>query len=110
MSRWRVGRENCRRSWLLVEVEVGLDIAELAGVFTHVRSGIRSSVGLRVKTLSVQEVVFDELRVGVEAQRLMVDVPGLGVRADDHRGDAQSVSEGVDGRGNDVIVEAAPVV
>ena len=40
----------------------------------------------------------------------MVDVPSLGVGADEKAGDAQAVAEPVDLRRYDVVVEAAPVV
>jgi hypothetical protein len=46
------------------------------------RTWIGSVVGCRIDSLTAQEVVFDELEVGVEAQRLVVDVAVAGVRAD----------------------------
>jgi hypothetical protein len=58
----------------------------------------------------VQEVVLDELVVGVEGEGLVVDVPLLRVGADHQARHAQAVAVGVHGRRCDVIVEAAPVV
>ena len=48
--------------------------------------------------------------VGVEAERLVVDVALLGVRADHQPRHPQAVAVRVDRRRHDVVVEAAPVV
>src|SRR5579875_233531 len=66
-------REDQRRPGLLVEVEVFDQVAQLGGVLAYVGARVGPSVGGRVEALAVQEVVFDELDVGVEAERLVVD-------------------------------------
>ena len=60
-------------TWLLHEVEVANERAEYRLVLADVRSRIRTTIGRRIQPLSAQEIVFDELRVGVEAQGLVVD-------------------------------------
>ena len=58
-------------------------------------------------SLATKEVVFDELQVRVERERLVVNVAFLGIRADDHGRHAHAISVAVHGRRNDVVVEAA---
>jgi hypothetical protein len=94
----------------LIEVEVVDEVAEDLCVLADVRSWVGAAVGRGVQALSVEEVVFDELVVRVETQRLVVDVAVLGVRADDDRGDPQSVSVLIDLGRDDVVVEPTPVV
>src|SRR5205807_1400282 len=60
--------------------------------------------------LTVEEVVLDELVERVEAQGLVVDEAGPGVRADHQRGNAEAVSVAVDVRRANVVVASAPVV
>src|SRR5437899_12138343 len=80
-ERW-VKRKKQRRSWLLVEVEVVDEVAEDLDVFAHVGSRVRSAVGARIEPLAVQEVVLDELEVGVRTQYLVIDVALSRERAD----------------------------
>src|SRR5262245_8575552 len=95
---------------LLVEVEVPGEVPEDADPLAHGRARIRPPVRLLVESLLTQEVVLDELRVGVEAQCLVVDVALSGVRADHEPGHAQAVAVPVHHRRNDVVVKTAPVV
>src|SRR5438094_2901693 len=67
---------------LLPEVEVADEVAEDRHVLAHVGARIRAPVGGRIEPLRVQEIVLDELRVGVEAQDLVVDEPAPGVGRD----------------------------
>ena len=60
--------------------------------------------------MAAEEVVFDELHVSVEAERLVVDVPVFGVRTDDDGGHPEPIAVHVDLRWRDVVVEATPVV
>ena len=76
---------------------------------TSGRGSGRPSVA-RVEPPAAEEVVLDELRVGVEAQRLVIDVAALRVRADHDPRYAQAVTVHVDPRRHDVVVETAPVV
>ena len=94
----------------MVEVEVVHEVPEYRHVLAHHLASIRPAVGTRIQPLTLEKVVFDELGVRVEAQRLMIDVAPLGVGADDQSGNAQSVTVVVDPRRNDVVIEAAPVV
>ena len=66
--------EDQRWARRLVEVEVVGEVAEDLLVLADVGSGIGSAVGGGVDALAVQEVVLDELVVGVEAEGLVVDV------------------------------------
>jgi hypothetical protein len=94
----------------LREVEVVREVAENRQRLAHVGARVCASVRLRVEALPAQEVVFDGLRVGVEAQRLVVDVAASRVRADHDAGHAQAVAGAVDARRVEMVVEAAPVV
>src|SRR5215471_4975245 len=80
-ERGRAGRgmraQQDRRSRLLAEVEVRVQVAQDARVLADVRARVGAAVGLRVEPRSVQEVVLDELVVGVEGQDLGVDVSSL---------------------------------
>ena len=67
-------RQDQRRPRLLVEVEVGDEVAEDGRVLADVGARVGAAVGRRVEALAAEEVVLDELDVGVEAQRLVVDV------------------------------------
>ena len=97
-----------RGVWL--EVEVGGDVAEDRVVLADVGAGVGAAVGGGIEARAVDEVVLDELRVGVEAEDLVVDVALLGVRADHDPGDAEAEAVAVDDRRHDVVVEAAPVI
>src|SRR5262249_27318448 len=68
----RVEREDERGSGLRVEVEVVGEVAEDGCVLTDVWAGIGASVCLRVDARATEEVVFDELEVGVLAEDLVV--------------------------------------
>ncbi len=57
-----------------------------------------------------QEVILDELHVGVEAERLMVDVALARKWADDQSGNAQAIAVVIHRRRGHVIVETAPIV
>lgn len=90
--RLRVYRQHQRRSGYLGEVEVVDQVAKLGHVFPHVRTGVRPSVSLRVKSLTMQEIVLDKLEIGVEAQRLVVDITAFRVRTDDKSRHADTVT------------------
>ena len=77
------GRTGC---WL--KSKSFAEVAEDRDVFADGWSGVGASVGFGVEALTVEEVVFDELVVRVEAQDLVVDVARVCVRADDEAGDA----------------------
>src|SRR5215212_6711334 len=79
-------------------------------VLANERARVRPTVRRRVESLSLQEVVLDELRVRVEAQDLVVDEATPSVGRDHDRGYPQPVAVPVDDRRRDVVVEAAPVV
>src|SRR5690242_5307836 len=77
----RMKRQDQRRQWRLVEVEVAGQVAQDRTVLTYVGARVRAPVRTRVKARPTQEVVFDELVDRVKAQRLVVDEPGARVRA-----------------------------
>src|SRR5262252_1050644 len=110
----RVGRRvGGQQEWLargLTEVEVPGKGAEYRQGFPDVGTWVGAPVGLGVELRTAEEVVLDELEVGVGAEGLMVDVTLLGVRGDDQPRDAETVSVLVRRRGNHVVVEPAPVV
>ena len=89
-------RQQHRRSRRLREVEVGGEVAEDPPRSRARRARVGPAVGLGVEAPAAEEVVFDELRVRVEAQRLMIDVAALGVRADHDARHAQPVAVLVD--------------
>src|SRR5207248_11276483 len=92
----RTKREEERRPRLLVEVEVLREIAEDRLVLADVRATVGAAVGLGIEPPATEEVVLDELEVGVEAEGLVVDVALLRVGAYHERRHAQSVSLAVD--------------
>jgi hypothetical protein len=94
----------------LVEVEVCDQGAEDRDVVADGGAWVWASVGGWVEALATEEVVFDELVVGVEAECLVVDVAAPGVGADHQSGDAESVTVLIGVRGTHVVVEAAPVI
>jgi hypothetical protein len=61
--------------------------------------GDRGGCRWPVDALTAEEVVLDELEVGVEAEGLVVDEPAAGVGADDDARDPQPVAVAVHGRG-----------
>ncbi len=67
-------RKDQREPRHLREVEVAREITEYRHVLAHRRPGIGAAIGARIESLAVEEIIFDELRVGIEAQDLMVDV------------------------------------
>ncbi len=68
-----VRRQDQRWARRLREVEVGEQVAERGVVLAHVGPRVRAPVGGRVEPLPAEEVVLDELQVGVERQRLVID-------------------------------------
>src|SRR5439155_10805228 len=108
--RGRMHRQQEGRPRRLAEVEVGREVAEDRDAFAHVGSWVGTPVGAWVQPLAAEEVVLDELHVGVEAQGLVVDVTVFGVGTDNDGRNAQSVTVLVDTGWDDVVVEAAPVV
>src|SRR5204862_435904 len=99
-----------RRAGCLPEVEVVDEVAENRQALTNVGAKVRPAVRSGVEAPASEEVVLDELRVRVEAERLVIDVPAPCVGTDHDRGNAQPVTVPVDVRRVDVVVEAAPVV
>src|SRR5271166_6200574 len=78
------------------EVEIPREIAQPGGVFTHRGARIWPSIGAGVEALSVEEVVLDELEIGIEAQPLVVDVAAAGIGADHATGNPKPVAVPVD--------------
>jgi len=76
------GPQQQRGARRLAEVEVARQVTQLGRCFAHVRARIGTPVGGGIEAPAAQEVVLDELRVRVEAERLVVDVAALGVGAD----------------------------
>src|SRR5262249_35569904 len=76
----RVERQQHRRARNLAEVEVGRQVAEQRQILAHAGPGVGAAVGGGVEPGAAEEVVLDELQVGVAAERLVVDValPGVG--------------------------------
>src|SRR5579875_2175448 len=101
--------EHDRRARRLREVEVVDKVAQDGNVLAHSRTWVWTPIGCRVEALAVQEIVFDELQIGIEAERLVVNVAFSGVGADDEAGDAQAIAVFIDRRRNNVVVETAPI-
>src|SRR5581483_10071468 len=107
--RW-VGRENQGRTRRLSEIEVLQQVAELRESLADIRARVWAAIGPGVKALATEEIVFDELDVGIKAQYLVINVSLLGIGADHETGYPQAVAIFVDTWRRDVIIEAAPVV
>ena len=75
----RMDRQDQRFAGGLHEVEVFDEVAQLGRVFAYIGAWIGPPISLRVEPGPSHKVVFDELGVGVEAERLVVDEPALGV-------------------------------
>src|SRR5579884_3660351 len=106
----RVGGQDHRWSRRLGEVEVLSQVAEHWRGLAHVWTRVRTTVGPRIEPLAVEEVVLDEPQVGVVAQRLVIEVPVLGVGADHQPRYPDPQAELVDAGRYHVVVEATPVV
>lgn len=117
-------RSALRRSWprrriegqhqgptrCLREIEIAGEIPQDGDVFAHCWAWVGPSICLWVKTLTVQEIVFDEFQVGIETKCLVIDVSLLCVRADDNAGNAQTIAILVHLWRDDMIVKAAPII
>src|SRR5437868_4254762 len=68
--RLRMDREDHRASRLLIEVEVGNQIAEVAGGVADVGSRIGGDIGRRVDQLPDQVKMIAALGIGIDAQLL----------------------------------------
>src|SRR5437016_6426064 len=79
-------RQEHRLARPLVEVKVLDQVAEDARLLAHRRPRVGSAVGLGVEALPAEEVVLDELQVGVETERLLVDVAPASVGTDHQAG------------------------
>src|SRR4249920_1265543 len=66
----------------LGEVELVREVTELRGVLPHGRPRVGPPVGQRVEPLAAQESILDQLEIGVERQRLVIDVAATRPRAD----------------------------
>ena len=106
----RSRREDQRRPRRPGEVELAEQVTENRRVLAYVGARVRPAVVGRVEALAAQEPVLDERGVRVEAERLVVDVPGPRPRADQQPRHPQAVALLVHGGRCDVVVEAAPVV
>jgi hypothetical protein len=63
-----------------------------------------------IEALAIQEQVLDQLQVGIEGQRLVIDRARPDPRADRETRDPEPVAVHVDLRRDDVIAESAPVI
>src|SRR5262249_62129739 len=97
--------EDQRLARLLLEVEVADEGAEDRLVLANLGTRVGTPVRRRVQPLAAEEVVLDELRIGVEAERLMVDEATARIGADHEPRHAQPVAEPVDVRRHDVVIE-----
>src|SRR5262249_57507740 len=77
---------------------------------TDAGPAVGAAVGGGIEPGAAEEVILDELQVGVAAERLVVDEAPPGVRGDDDPRDPQAVAVLVDRRGRHMVVEAAPVI
>ena len=80
----RVGGQQQRREGGLAEIEVLGQVAQDRLVLADVGPGIWAPIGRGIKPGAAEEVVLDELQVGVAAVCLVVDVTPPGVGRDDH--------------------------
>ncbi len=103
-----LSRNGFRGFWL--KLNSRRQVAEHRHVLADRRPRVGPPVRRRVEPQTAEEVVLDELGVGVEAQDLVVDEAAPRVRRDQERGHPQAVAVLVDRRRHDVVVETAPVV
>src|SRR5580704_18524462 len=75
--RGRVGRQEHRRARRLVEVEVLVHVAQNLLVLADVGSRVGTAICRGVQSRTAEEVVLNELEVGIAAEDLMVDVAVL---------------------------------
>ena len=106
----RVGIQQDRRPQRLAEVEVLGQVAEDRLVLTHIRPGVGAAVGQRIEAAAAEEIVLDELQVGVAAEGLVVDEPFFRVRGDHDGRHPQAVAVLVHRRGHHMVIETAPVI
>src|SRR5207302_1540890 len=81
------GRKHHRWARALAEVEIGDEIPETGVVLPDVGPGVGPAVGAWVEPGAAEEIVLDELEVGVERERLVVDESAPGVWRDDETRD-----------------------
>src|SRR5207253_3778997 len=94
----RVQRHQLRLAGVLREVELADEVAEQLCVLADDGARVGPAVRLWVEPLAAEEVVFDELQVGVERECLVVDVAVAGPGADQEAGYTQPVALPVDRR------------
>src|SRR5581483_10234054 len=92
------------------EIKIVFQIAELRYILAHIGTRIGASVRARVNALSTQANILDEFEIRVKAQRLVVNEPVLGIRADDQPRHAQPISILIYLRRRDMIVKPAPII
>src|SRR6266481_2322864 len=68
----RSGLQNQRLPCRKRKIKVIDQIAKLGNAFSNGGSGIGASIGLRVDTLPVEEIVLNKLEIRIETKRLMV--------------------------------------
>src|SRR5579871_4730972 len=81
-----------RRPRRLGEVEVLHQVTQDSDVLTDRRSPVGSAIGRGIQALTLDKHVLDELEVGIEAQRLMIDESLLCVWANYQCWHAQSIA------------------
>ena len=106
-SGYGVGSRMSGGSGACVKSNSSSQIAELGQVLTDRRPAVLAIAG---QPLTAQEPILDQLQVGVERERLVVDHASARERRHHERGDAQAVAVAIGERGLHVVVEAAPVV
>src|SRR5262245_29980706 len=110
LEKARLARQHHRRPRSLLEVEVGDEVAEQRRVLANGRTWIGTAVSGRIQPLAFEKVVLDELRIGVEAQDLVVYEAASRVRRDDESRNPEPIAVPIDDGRRYVVVEAAPVV
>src|SRR5450759_852099 len=88
----RMHRQRHGRTGSLGEVEICGDVSEDADIFSDVWPWVGPTVGAGINALTAEQILLDELVVGVERECLVIDIPLLGVGADDHGRHSQAVS------------------
>src|SRR5450432_1996030 len=80
-------RDGCPRC--LSEIEIAEQIAEDGNVLAHIGTWIGPTITAWIDALTAEEIVFDELVIGVETEGLMIDVPLARIGADHNAGHAK---------------------
>src|SRR5579859_4613323 len=98
------------RAWRLCEIEISGQVAQNSRILPHIWTRIGTPIGLRIEPRATQEIILDELEVGIKAQGLVIDEALPGIGADDQAGHTQPIAIRIYLRRLHMIIEASPII